>query len=76
MQMQPERFRAIRKGLKLNQAELGKVLGLTLGWVNKMETGTKPIEPRTALAMLYLELRGVPDDGEQDGFIAIPRLDR
>lgn len=53
--MQAERFRAIRKGLRLTQTELGEYLDLTLGWVSKMELGKAMIDRRTELAMLYLE---------------------
>ena len=68
MEMQPERFKAIRKRLGLNQAELGEKLGLSLGWISKMELGQAPIEPRTALAMLYLE--GHSDVGRKSDVLA------
>lgn len=57
--MQPERFRSIRKAADLNQSELEDFLGLTVGYVSKMEKGHKPIERRTAIAMLALEALGI-----------------
>ncbi|MEH3121995.1 MAG: helix-turn-helix domain-containing protein [Sphingomonas phyllosphaerae] len=52
--MQPDELKAIRKALGLSQARLGEVLGLTGQFVGFMENGKAAIEPRTALAVLYL----------------------
>lgn len=51
MNMQPDEVRAIRKKLRLTQAELAEELGMSLSAVNKMEKGAIPIEPRTAVAL-------------------------
>ena len=40
-----------RKALGLTQAELGSQLGIDHSVVSKMEGGTVPIGPRTALAI-------------------------
>lgn len=52
--MQPDEFRRLRKNLNLSQGRLAAELGLTLGWISKMELGQAPIERRTALALRYL----------------------
>lgn len=59
MTMQPEQLKAIRKALGLTQAELAEQLGLSMNFVSMMERGDKPIEPRTELAMRYLDACGI-----------------
>jgi DNA-binding XRE family transcriptional regulator len=54
MTMQGEGLKAVRTALGLSQAAFGKALGLTREAINKMESGTFPIERRTELAALYL----------------------
>lgn len=50
--MQPSDLRALRKSAKMTQAELGEAIGLTQGYIGEMERGEKPIEKRTAIAVL------------------------
>lgn len=52
--MQGHELKAIRKSMDLRQAALADALGLTPQFVGMMERGEKPIEPRTALSVLYL----------------------
>ena len=52
--MQGHELKALRKGMNLRQASLAQALGITPQFVGMMERGEKPIEPRTALSVLYL----------------------
>lgn len=52
--MQPAEFRDGRKRLGLTQGELAAALALSTPFISMMERGEKPIERRTALALLYL----------------------
>ncbi len=52
--MQGDELRSLRKSMNLGQAALAETLGLTPQFISMMETGAKPIERRTALAVLYL----------------------
>lgn len=58
MAMQPDEFKAIRKGLGLTQDQMAAELGLTPNFISMMEGGKKPIERRTELAARYLALKG------------------
>lgn len=52
--MQGHELKAIRKSMDLRQVALANALGLTPQFIGMMERGEKPIEPRTALSVLYL----------------------
>jgi predicted transcriptional regulator len=52
--MQPDDLRAKRKLMELTQGDLAASLGLTTTFIGLMERGTKKIERRTELAVLYL----------------------
>lgn len=47
-------LRKIRKSMNLSQAALAQALGLTPQFIGMMERGEKPIEPRTAMSVIYL----------------------
>ncbi len=47
-------MKALRKSMDLSQSALADGLGITPQFVGMMERGEKPIEPRTALSVLYL----------------------
>lgn len=52
--MQGSELKALRQQAGMSQGQLDEALGLTPGYVGKMERGDKPIEKRTALAVLYI----------------------
>lgn len=52
--MQGEELKAIRKAIGMSQGQFAEALGLTGTFIGLMERGVKPIEKRTALAVLYL----------------------
>ncbi|APZ98088.1 hypothetical protein BWQ93_06030 [Sphingopyxis sp. QXT-31] len=54
MMMQGDDLRALRKAMNLRQAALARGLGMTPQFIGMMERGEKAIEPRTAMAVLYL----------------------
>jgi transcriptional regulator with XRE-family HTH domain len=56
--MEGYKLRAIRKALRMTQVEFAEAMGVTSTFVGMMERGDKPIERRTELAALYLELIG------------------
>jgi transcriptional regulator with XRE-family HTH domain len=55
--MTPEQLKALRKKLKLTQTDLAFQIGLTQGSISQMESGTKPIEQVTALAIEHLSCK-------------------
>lgn len=68
MTMQPSDLRDTRRTMGLTQGELAERLGLTPQFIGMMERGEKAIEPRTALAVLYLA------DHPGAGSVIPPRL--
>jgi len=69
--MQPDELKALRKALGWRQGKLDAALGLSPGYVGKMERGQKPIEKRTALAVRYLALTGGVNE---PAMVAVPRM--
>jgi transcriptional regulator with XRE-family HTH domain len=61
--MQGVDLKRIRKSLGWTQGDLARALGLSSTFVGLMERGAKPIEPRTRLALLYLQEH--PDASEK-----------
>ena len=56
--MTPEQFKAIRKSLKLTQAQLGRVIGCNAKTIYNWEKGHWPVPKAEALAMRFLEVWG------------------
>ena len=52
--MQPDELKAIRKGAGMTQHQLAEAIGLSHGYIGEMERGEKPIEKRTALAVIHV----------------------
>jgi transcriptional regulator with XRE-family HTH domain len=48
--MQGEELKALRVQTGMSRKKLEEELGLTVGYVGRMERGDKPIEKRTAIA--------------------------
>lgn len=52
--MQGDLLRDFRKGLRMTQVDMGKVLGLTSVYVGMMERGDKPVDKRTEIVVRSL----------------------
>lgn len=53
--MTPQQFRNIRLMMGMTQAGLGKVLGVTIGTVSRLENGKYAISKLHAYSMLWLQ---------------------
>lgn len=54
IEMQADELRDVRKQMGLTQTELANALGLSYKSIARMEQGSMPIEPRTAMAVAWL----------------------
>ncbi|MDF2140874.1 helix-turn-helix transcriptional regulator [Paenirhodobacter sp. CAU 1674] len=60
--MTPAKFRAARQTLGLRQDQLGDALGLSRTTISRIESGSHPIEPRTALTLRAMVILGADPD--------------
>jgi len=59
--MSPAEFTAIRTGLGLTQTQLARMIGYGQQHVSDIETGKKPIQQVTSLAIRAMLILGLPD---------------